>query len=175
MSGLLQQSEADWLSHAPPDEENAEIMQQWQTLQERASFSMTPDDPELNLDAGQSSYQTLVRSCATLSCYTVLVAASRLIQQGHTGEIIMDKLPPATLHEPEDWMEGVARGNLKGLFLSAPLALRYILQHPELLPVKIPEELAKAGLVEREGDEAHEIIYSHESNRPYGPDGISRL
>ena len=175
LSGLLQQSEADWLSHAPPGEDNVEIMQQWQTLQDRAGFSMTPDDPDLSLDASESSYQTLVRSCATLSRYTLLIAASSLIQQGHTDGIIMDKLPSPSLHEPEGWMEDVARGNLKGLFLSAPLALRYILRHPELLPARIPEELANAGLVEREGNKPRETIYSHKSNRPYGPDGVSRL
>lgn len=174
LSSLLQQSEADWLSHAPSGTEDTEILQQWQALRDRAQFSMAPDDPALNLDAEQSSYQTLVRSCSTLSRYTVLVTASRLVQQGHTEGLVIEKLPPASLRDPEDWMEDVARANLKGLFLSAPLALRYILRHPELLPVKIPEEFAQAGLIEREGNKPRETIYSHKENRPYGPDGINR-
>jgi len=175
LSNLLQQNEADWLSHAPPSEDNAQIMQQWQTLQSRAQFSMAPDDPSLNLDAEQSSYQTLVRSCATLSRYTVLVTAHRLINQGYTEGVVTEKLPPPTLHDPEDWMKDAAKTNLKGIFMSAPLALRYILRHPEILPAKIPDELAKAGLIESQGGKARETVYSHKNKRPYGPDGVNRL
>jgi hypothetical protein len=174
-SSLLQQSEADWLSHAPASADDLGITQQWQTLQQRARFSMAPDDPTLNLDAGQSSYQTLVRSCSTLSRYTVLVTVHRLIRQGFTDGIVIEELPPASLRDAENWMDDVAHANLKGLFLGAPLALRYILRHPELLPVKIPDEFAKAGLVECDGHKALKTTYSQADNRPYGPDGINRI
>lgn len=70
-------------------------------------------------------------------------------------------------------MSDMAGVNLKGLFLRAPLALRYILSHPETLPNRIPDELLAAGLLEQRDGKARFRQYSRNSLRPYGPQGIN--
>jgi len=173
ISGLLQQSEANWLKHAPPGGDDAQTAQQWQTLRERAQYTKAADDSALQLGCGERRYQTLVRSCSTLTRYAVLVAASRLIQRGHSDGVVLDKLPEPVLHEPEPWMGDMAGSSLKGLFLRAPLALRYIISHPETLPNKIPGEFAEAGLVAQRGGEAQVREYSRSGIRPYDAEGIN--
>jgi len=174
ISGLLQQSEADWLRHAPPGDDDAQTAQQWQSLRERAQYTKLPENSALQLGAGGKRYQTLVRSCSTLTRYAVLVAASRLVQRGHSDGIVLDKLPEPVLHEPEPWMSDMAGSSLKGLFLRAPLALRYIISHPETLPNKIPDEFAEAGLVVEQGGKAQVREYSRSGIRPYDAEGINR-
>lgn len=175
LSGVLRQGETEWLSHAPDGSDAGETGANWKSLRERASFSLAPGDPALNLDTEQSTYQTLVRSCSTLSRYTVLATAHRLVNRGYTDGLALDALPPAHLREAEDWMEDVAQANLKGLFVGAPLALRYILRNPELLPARIPEQFALAGLVASDGRKPRKTVYSRTHNRPYGPDGVNRI
>jgi len=172
ISGLLQQGEADWLRQAPAGDDEARTAQQWQNLRERAQYKKVSDDPALQLGTGEERYQTLVRSCSTLARYAVLVAASRLIQRGHTDGVVLKQLPEPVLHEPEPWMGDMAGTNLKGLFLRAPLALRYILSHPETLPNKIPDELAEAGLVVQQDGKAQVREYSWGGSRPYGAEGV---
>lgn len=173
LSTLLAQSEEDWLRYAPAGDDDLHTAQQWQTLRERARYTKVPENTALQLGCGQQRYQTLVRSCATLTRYMVLVVASRLIQRGHTEGIVPDKLPSPILHEPEPWMEDMASANLKGLFLRAPLALRYIVQYPETLPNRIADELAEAGLVEQQDGKARARQYSRSATRPYGAEGIN--
>ena len=173
ISALLQQSEEDWLSHAPPGSDDSHTVQQWQALRERAQYSAARQDPAIQLDTREQRYQTLVRSCSTLTRYTILVAASRLVGHGHTGGVVLDKLPAPILHEPEPWMSEMTGDNLKGLFLKAPLAVRYLLRHPETLPNKLPDELAAAGLVEQRDGKPWVRRYSQSDLRPYGPEGIN--
>jgi len=173
ISGLLQQSESDWLRHAPPGGDEARTAQQWQALRERAQYTKASDDSALQLGSGEKRYQTLVRSCSTLTRYAVLVAASRLIQRGHSDGVVLDKLPDPVLHEPESWMGDMAGSSLKGLFLRAPLALRYVISHPETRPNKIPDELAEAGLVVQQGGKAQLREYSRTGIRPYDAEGIN--
>jgi hypothetical protein len=78
LSALLQQSEEDWLRHAPAGTVDGQTARQWQTLRERAQYSEAGQDPATSLDAREQRYQTLVRSCSTLTRYTILLAASRL-------------------------------------------------------------------------------------------------
>jgi hypothetical protein len=142
-------------------------------LRERAQYSEAGCDPAIRLQPEQQRYQTLVRSCSTLTRYTILVAASRLVQRGHREGVVLDRLPEAVLHQPEPWMADMTSANLKGLFLRAPLALRYLLSHPETRPNSIPDELAAAGLVEQHNGKAQLRTYSSHGLRPYGRDGIN--
>ena len=173
LSALLQQSEEDWLRHAPADTDDGHTAQQWRNLRERAQYSAARPDPAINLAAGQQRYQTLVRSCSTLTRYAILVTASRLVRRGHREGVVLDKLPAPVLQDPEPWMSDMAGVNLKGLFLRAPLALRYILSHPETLPNRIPDELLAAGLLEQRDGKARFRQYSRNGLRPYGPEGIN--
>jgi len=86
---------------------------------------------------------------------------------------VLDRLPAPILREPEPWMADMAGANLKGLFLRAPLALRYIAKHPDTLPNSIAAELAEAGLVEQHDGRAQVRRYSHGGTRPYSSEGIN--
>ena len=87
--------------------------------------------------------------------------------------VVLDKLPEPVLHEPEPWMGDMAGSSLKGLFLRAPLALRYVISHPETRPNKIPDELAEAGLVVQQDGKAKLREYSRTGLRPYDAEGIN--
>jgi hypothetical protein len=173
ISTLLAQGEEHWLRHAPAGDDDLHTAQQWQSLRERARYTKVPEDTPLQMGSGQQRYQTLVRSCATLTRYVLLVAASRLVQSGRTEGVVLDRLPAPILREPEPWMADMAGANLKGLFLRAPLALRYIAKHPDTLPNSIAAELAEAGLVEQHDGRAQVRRYSHGGTRPYSSEGIN--
>ena len=168
---LLRQGEKDWLAHAPMGENEPAPEQQWQALQQRVEYSEI-NEPEL-IVSEEATYQSLLRSCATLARYTVLLSASRLVQRGHTDGLVLDELPEPILGTPEGWMGAVARAKLSGIFLRAPLAVGYILRHPESIPVNIPEELARAGLIEQKDRKPSLTQYSRDDNNPYGPFGIA--
>ena len=125
--------------------------------------------PSLSRD--QDGYQTLVRSCATLARYAILTATDRLINRGISEGITAGAVPKPLMGEPAKWMRNVAHANLKGMFVRAPLALAYILRHPEAVPDKIPIELAKAGLVEKRNGKAWVVKYSHKGVKPYDRSG----
>jgi hypothetical protein len=69
-------------------------------------------------------------------------------------------------------METIAHTNLAGMFIRAPLALAYIIRHPEAVPAKIPIELANAGLMEKRGGKAWVVQYSHKGIKPYDSLGM---
>ena len=139
----------------------------------RAWNSDASRDPAINLDTREQRYQTLVRSCSTLTRYAILVATGRIVERGHTDGVVLDKLPEPILHEPEPWMSNMTTVSLKGLFLNAPVAVRFLLSHPETLPNRLPDELLAAGLVERRDGKARVRRYSQSDLCPYGPEGIN--
>jgi hypothetical protein len=175
ISQLLERGQEDWLKHAPPAASEHDRSQgQWEVLQERAQRSGVRD-PLLRLPQAQDSYQTLLRSCATLARYTILVSAQRLIARGHTEGVDLSRLPEPALKAPEPWMKDLADADVRGIFMWAPAALKYILSNPESIPAKIPEELTAAGLLERRGGRPWMIQYARDKTRPYGELGANRI
>jgi hypothetical protein len=172
ISGLLDKGEAEFLKNAPPDEINDRSDSEWQKVRELVLERKKIDDPYLNLSQDQGSYQTLVRSCATLARYAILTATGRLINRGITNGLSPDAVPEPLIGEPARWMEKIAHTNLTGMFIRAPLALAYIIRHPEAVPAKIPIELADAGLMEKRGGKAWVVKYSHKGIKPYDSLGI---
>jgi hypothetical protein len=168
----LEQGEEEWLRHAPPEDAGSSSAQEWQKLRELAKNGREYQDARLNLSSGQESYQTLVRSCATLARYTILTAANRLIHRGHAEGLNKDQVPKPDMEEPTRWMENLAHANWRGLFIRAPLALAYVIRHPESVPDRIPDELAKAGLMEQRDGKAWVVKYSHHGTTPYDPSGM---
>jgi hypothetical protein len=172
ISGLLDKGEAAFLKNAPPDEINDRSDSEWQKVRELVLERRKIDDPHLNLSHDQGNYQTLVRSCATLARYAILTATGRLIDRGITDGVSPDTVPQPLIGEPTRWMEKIAHTNLIGMFIRAPLALAYIIRHPEAVPAKIPIELANAGLMEKRGGKAWVVQYSHKGIKPYDSLGI---
>jgi hypothetical protein len=172
ISGLLDKGEAEFLKNAPPDEINDTSASEWQKVRELVLDRRKIDDPHLNLSEDQGNYQTLVRSCATLARYAILTATDRLIGRGITDGVSPDTVPKPLIGEPPGWMEKIAHTNLTGMFIRAPLALAYIIRHPEAIPAKIPIELANAGLMEKRGGKAWVVKYSHKGIKPYDSLGM---
>jgi len=169
---LLDKGEAEFLEQAPPDDTNALAASDWQEMREHLLEKRKADDPHLALTRDQGNYQTLVRSCATLARYTILTATQRLINRGVTAGVAPDTIPKPLMGEPAQWMEKLAHTNLRGMFIRAPLALAYIIRHPEAIPDRIPIELAEAGLMEKRDGKAWVVKYSQNGLKPYDRAGM---
>lgn len=132
-------------------------------------------DPRLQSTSEEEYYNTMVHSCATLARYTILVAAHRLVERGHTDGLDLDHLPEAVLGQPEAWMREAAHAKLGGLFMRGPLAMVYAMRHPEILPEMIPGQLAKAGLIESRDGKPWKVHYTHRGERPYNATGADAV
>jgi len=168
LARMLAGGEKAWLKHTPPSsgaEQN--IHNQWQDLIGRIRIS----DPQallpIQLSPELDTYQPLVRSCATMARYMVLLAVKRLIANGHDEGVVQDKLPEPLLGHTEVWMKEISHTGLSGLFLRAPLAMRYILRHRESVPLDIPAEFDAAGLLQQVKGKRRRIHYSRDAS-PYG-------
>ncbi len=78
----------------------------------------------------------------------MLLTVKRLIANGHDEGVVQDKLPEPLLGSTEVWIKEFAHTDLSGLFLRAPLAMRYILRHRESVPRDVLAELDAAGLLQ---------------------------
>jgi hypothetical protein len=180
---LLEQGRSAWLAHAPEggtdDERDVESGQSetavWEQLFERLRAAAPPAHIAPALPATKQTYHVLVRSCAALARYAILVATHRLLERRLSSQVVREKLPVAELEQPEHWMKGMARTDLRGLFLHAPAAIRFLTRSPSVIPAKIPDELAAAGLLQRHDGKPWMIRYGREATRPYGPDGLNRM
>ena len=172
ISDQLQQGEDEWLKHAPPEDNSAALTSEWEKLRELVKRRQEFQDARLNLTADQHSYQTLVRSCATLARYTILTATNRLIDRGYTEGFDKEKVPQPVMAIPLEWMKNMAHANLRGLFIRAPLALAYVIRHPESVPDKIPDELTTAGLIEQREGKDWVVKYTHKGTKPYDHSGM---
>jgi len=165
---LLENAEGEWLKHAPQGETTPEqLRNEWQKLQQRLRESDAPEEHLVRMPDDEDGYQPLVRSCATLARYTVLTAAARMLNRGFDDEVVRKALPRFDLPSPEPWMKEVANAGLSGIFLHAPVAVSYLLRHPEANPKNIPQELAAAGLLEQDGGKPRLTRYSNTGTRPY--------
>jgi len=168
---LLNKGEADFLEQAPPDEVKSPIGSDWQKMRELLLEKRKSEDSQLMLSHDQGNYQTLVRSCATLARYAILTTTHRLIHRGVAKGMTFKDVPTPLMGEPAQWMEKIAHTNLRGMFVRAPLALAYIIRHPESIPDRIPIELADAGLMEKRDGKAWVVKYSHKGLKPYDSSG----
>lgn len=176
LARLLDEVAADWLGEAPAGEgmaaeEGAGRSEDLEALRRRIDEpgQLTFDAPELAPD--ELTYQTLVRSCAALARYTVFLTARRLADRGLTDGVDPAKLPEPALGVTEPWMQAIPKSDLRGLFLRAPSALRYLMRNPGVLPNRIPRELDAAGLLVRRGGKPWLLRYGGKGLRPYSSQG----
>ena len=168
LSGLLEKAEGDWLNQAPQGEATPDqLRSEWQRLYQRLNETDAPEEHLVRMPDDEDGYQPLVRSCATLARYTILTAAARLLDRGFEDETVRNALPKFELPSPEPWMKEIAHASLSGVFLRAPMAVSYLLRHPEMNPKKIPEELASAGLIVQEEGKPLLTRYTSTGTRPY--------
>jgi hypothetical protein len=180
---LLEQGQEAWLAHAPQGDDAKEQVPPsvpgsapavWQRLATRLRAATPPADSAAPLPDDEQTYHVLVRSCAALARYAILVATNRLVARGETGRVVADKLPAPELDRTEPWMKAVARADLRGLFLHAPAAIGFLTRNPSLIPGKLPDELDAAGLLQQRGGKPWVIRYGRDALRPYGSDGLNQ-
>ena len=122
------------------------------------------------------TYQTLVRSCASLALYTVDVATHRLVTRGIDDGVVTENLAQPRLTSTEPWMAEVADADLFGVLLRAPAALRFLVRNTQMLPNNIPGYLAEAGLLQTDAEGKHQTIhYSPDHITPYGEAGANLI
>jgi hypothetical protein len=169
LARMLARGEETWLKHSPPDNgDEKNIHDQWDELLERVKSSEPQALAPIHILPDEDTYHPLVRSCATMLRYGILLTVKRLIANGQDDGIVMEKLPEPLLGTTEEWMKELSHTGLKGVFLRAPLAMRYIMRHLESLPPDIPRELDVVGLLQHHNGKRYENHYSQKGVTPYG-------
>ncbi|MFT5233904.1 MAG: hypothetical protein ACI9UQ_001946 [Candidatus Krumholzibacteriia bacterium] len=163
---LLQQGELEWLQQAPGAADTN--VAGWDELREVIAQAPAPADSMLSLPANEMAYQSVLRSCATLALYSVNVAVARLMAAGHRDGIIDEHLMAPGLGGQESWMSELATTDLKGVFVRAPTALKYLRANPQILPSNIPGQLERAGLLQMQDGGPVKLHYSLYGTTPYG-------
>ena len=176
ISGMLQEAEGAWLAQVPTGADRGEMSRQWETLRELAKPREAYGDARLDLPPEDLHYQTVVRSCATLAYYCVTVAVDRLGERGLTDGVDREHFARLHLDGDEPWMSEVAATDLGGLFVRAPVIVRWLLDNPLAVPRNIPGRLDEAGLAERADGKRVQIHYSASGLTPSMalPDGPER-
>ena len=167
ISAILQEVEGAWLEHAPPGTDPGELAGQWEQLRELARPRDPQADARLDLPPQELHYQTVVRSCATLAYYCVTVAVDRLAERGLTDGVDQQNLARLRLDGDEPWMSEIAGTDLGGLFVRAPVIVRWLKDNPLAVPRNIPGHLDAAGLAERRDGKPVQIHYSLSGLTPY--------
>lgn len=165
---MLDRAEQAWLADGPSaPEEEKDAVEQWMSIRDEiARRGIHPEDERLD-GSRLTSYQSLVRSCASLALYMVDVSVQRLIEQG----VSHDGMQPTKLAPVDDvptWMSELADANLAGVFARAPSAIRFFSRYPTAIPGEIPKALDAAGLLVRENGKAVEQRFSIDAMTPWG-------
>jgi len=156
-SQILKQTEEEWAGQAPDSQGDSGSASNWEQLRQAVAPSEVTREALSGLEDKDLAYQSLLRSCATMALFTVNVAADRLVAAGHTDGLDLDSQMLPDLGDQEKWMTDLAGTNLKGIFLRAPAALRYLRKNPQAFPKNIPGKL-----------EVKKITYRIDKTTPYG-------
>ena len=167
ISGTFSEAAQACLADAPVADRD-QLADQWRRLRDLAAPRQVSRDPRLNPPADERGYQSVLRSCASVAYYGLLVAVDRLAERGLDDGVDFRHLDEPHLGGDEPWMKEIAETNLGGLFLRAPQALGWLRRHPYALPEKIPGRLDRAGLVPHRDGKPVEIHYSLGGDTPYG-------
>jgi hypothetical protein len=144
--------------------ERAAQLSQWEKLRLVLNDASVPAEPVPGNHG--MGYQTLQRSCVTMTLHMLDVAVERLRAAGQTlADMPRLKLGPQEL---APWMEELAHADLFGIFLRAPYALWWLVRHQEVLPRQAVKQLEDAGLLARAGDEVVHHHYKLNDETPYG-------
>lgn len=162
---LLGEAEARWLSRAlSSGADRTAQLAQWEKLRQALNDASIPAEPIPGHHG--MGYQTLQRSCVTMTLHMLDVAVERLRAAGHS----VSPMPRLNLGPQElaPWMEELAHADLFGIFLRAPYALWWLMRHQEVLPRQAVKQLDDAGLLARSGEEATMHHYKLNDETPYG-------
>jgi len=165
---ILEEGEEEWAAHAPLGARSAQnARERWEELRRGLSVVKVSDDPLLNLPPQDRTYQTLLRSCASMAYYAIVTSAARLAARGLTDGLNPDDMPNPEMPQVEPWMKEIADADLGGVFLRAPTALAYLVRHPEVIPSKIPAKLDHMGLIQRRSGTMLTVTWNLKTRTPY--------
>ena len=168
---LLGQAEEAWREAVPdPSTEDLSVAEAWLRLQaemEAEGAAAAPGDSRLELTGDQTSYQTLLRSCATMALYNIDVTVARLLEAGLPAGGMRPVRTPELMADPA-WMTELADAGWGKLLVNAPRALGFLRKNMWVVPGKIPGQLDDAGLVVHEDGKRKQQLYSLETITPWG-------
>ncbi len=157
-----------WVQGGGPLQSNSEeLLVEWNKLQKNMTSGPHTEDIKMNPVQATESYQTLIRSCATMALYTINVATERLQKNQTIGANEVHIVPLPAIDDVPEWMRELSDVDLTGLFLRAPHVLGYIRENKAVIPKNIPDMLAKAGLGATENGKVLQIQYGREHLSPY--------
>jgi hypothetical protein len=162
IGALLDEAGESWVVQGP---DSAEASEEWRRLRERARDHPAPEDPLLDM-SGNTGYQSLVRSCATVALYCVNVATVRLLEKEPAPGKRPTQAP--TLEGDPDWMADLAGASLAGVFLRGPRLIRFLAANPTVIPSEIPWALGDAGLLALEDGDPRVREYEMSGETPWG-------
>ena len=168
---MLGQAEETWRAAVPdPTTEDLTVAEAWLRLQaemEAEGAAAAPGDSRLALTGVQTSYQTLLRSCATMALYNIDVAVARLLEEGQPAGSMRPVRTPELMADPV-WMTELADAGWGKLLVNAPRALGFLRKNMWVVPGKIPGQLDEAGLLVHENGKRKEQHYSLDTITPWG-------
>ncbi len=138
----------------------------WESFRQAAAPVSDADAIELPPKELQT-YQTLLRSCATMALYSITATLDRLRESGHVDGVDWDKVPRSPIDKEEPWMMEAAANELSAVGKSAARALSFFKRYPAAIPGRIPELLHKAGLIVSDGK--NKAVCHHYSLRKQTP------
>lgn len=172
---MLDDAKEAWVQTDGPLQAGAEVLlAEWEELKGRIAESAEIDDSRMKLGLEDENYQSLIRSCATMALYTINVATERLKESQVPGADQVEIVPMPAIDEVPEWMSELAHVDLKGMFVRAPSALRYLRKYKAVVPTHIPGMLADAGLGAAENGKVVQIHYGQDERSPYGSAGLIR-
>lgn len=157
-----------WVRTGSPLQSNPdEMLAEWNELQNLVAQSGGNQDSNMMPQEATESYQSLIRSCATMALHTINVAAERLQNLQNPGADQVTLVPmPAIDHVPP-WMSDLSHVDIKGLFVRAPHVLQYVRKNKAVVPSNIPGMLAEAGLGAAKNGKVVQIQYGQDHLSPY--------
>jgi hypothetical protein len=167
MSDILKDADDAWVTRGPRGEHHGDAAQAWRELQTQLEDAPTPGDARLDL-AGRSSYQTVIRGCASMALYQIKVADSRLVAQGHARRDGKPLAIPGITDIPE-WLAELSGANVAGLFLRGPRMIAFVHKYPGTIPGHIPNQLDDAGLLVRKDGKPIKTEFTIDDLTPWGP------
>jgi hypothetical protein len=138
----------------------------WEAL-ERLAVKGGQDSVDLP-PAEQQTYQTLLRSCATMALYSITLTLARLRVAGHSEGVDWDQVPGSTLDKEEPWMVEAAAADMGGVAKRVPQALKFLTRSPASFPSQIPDILDRAGILEKKEGSVVRHKYTLHKQTPYG-------
>ncbi len=162
---VLGQQDEEWVGRA--DRVAPGARGQWAELRGFVQGASAPDPAPA--DGVEVSYQTLLRSCATLALHSISVTTSRLLERRPDGAEQGFSVPPDPVsNEIPAWIQHDPSSSMAGLFVRAPYAVGFLVANPENLPNRIPPLLQKAGLLELADGKPVVHHYSATGTTPWG-------